>query len=91
MDRLLLPVALLAGCASPGEGGGGDGGDGLTFEQPADAGSVADGRLEDGPPGTGLAVGERAPDFTLLDHTGEPVALYEQLGTNVLVVGSSSW
>ena len=39
----------------------------------------------------GLAVGERAPDFTLLDHTGAQVALSDYRGRPVLVAGASAW
>lgn len=39
----------------------------------------------------GLEVGQRAPDFALLDHTGAQVALSDSRGRPVLVVGASQW
>lgn len=39
----------------------------------------------------GLAVGERAPDFALLDHTGAQVALSDYRGRPVFVAGASGW
>lgn len=39
----------------------------------------------------GLAVGQRAPDFTLLDHTGAQVALSDYRGRPVFIAGASQW
>lgn len=39
----------------------------------------------------GLDVGQRAPDFTLLDHTGAQVALSDYRGRPVLIAGASQW
>ena len=39
----------------------------------------------------GLEVGQRAPNFTLDDHTGNPVSLIDSRGQYTLVFGTSTW